>query len=138
MFLVGLSAGIRSEGLKLKHRSFPLKIRKHIFYCEGDQALARVAQGGCGLAILGDRSKASWTRGSLGSCLRVVLLERGGFWTRWSPEVPAKLSHSVIKCNLPLKRLVLLLALLFLQEKKKKKKKAAVYDKFIFSAKSVP
>lgn len=46
------------------------------------------------------------------------LLERGA-WTRWSPEVPAKLGHSVIKCNLPLKRLVLLLPLLFLEKKKK-------------------
>lgn len=48
------SDSIRGKGLKPKHRRFPLNVRKHVFYCEGDQTLARVAQGGCGLAVLGD------------------------------------------------------------------------------------
>lgn len=49
--------GARGKGLTLKHRRFPLDIGKHIFYCQGDQALAQVAQGGFPLAVLGDIQK---------------------------------------------------------------------------------
>jgi len=47
----------RSNRHKLKHRRFPLNVRKLLFYCEGNQALAQVAQGGCGLSTLGDTEK---------------------------------------------------------------------------------
>jgi len=43
----------RGNGHKLKHRRFPMNIS------EGDQALAQVAQGGCGVSILGDTQKLS-------------------------------------------------------------------------------
>jgi len=44
------------NGHKLKHRSFHQIIRKH---CEGDQALAQVAQRVCGDFVLGDIEKLS-------------------------------------------------------------------------------
>lgn len=57
VFSVVPNASIRGKGLPLKHSRSPLNIRKHIFYCEGDQALAQVAQGGCRLAVLEDVQK---------------------------------------------------------------------------------
>jgi len=54
---VVLSARTRGSGHKLKHRRFPLNIKKH-FYCEGGQALAEVAQRSCGISILGGVQKA--------------------------------------------------------------------------------
>lgn len=68
VFLVVPNDSIRGKRLKLKHKRFPLNIRKHIFYCEGDQVLAQVAQGDWGHAILGVQKLpghgAAW-----GSCL---------------------------------------------------------------------
>ncbi|KAK4829983.1 hypothetical protein QYF61_008114 [Mycteria americana] len=49
----------RGNGHKLKHRRFPLNIRKHLLYCEGDRALAQVAQRGCGVSSLGGIQKSS-------------------------------------------------------------------------------
>ncbi|KAK4806210.1 hypothetical protein QYF61_001133, partial [Mycteria americana] len=48
----------RGNGRKLKHRRFCLNIRKH-FLTEGDQALAQVAHGDCGVSLLGDIQKLS-------------------------------------------------------------------------------
>jgi len=53
-----VSPSTRSYGHKLKHRRFPLNIRKP-FYCESDQALAQVAQEVCRVTILGDTEKPS-------------------------------------------------------------------------------
>ena len=47
----------RGNGHNLKHRWMPLNIRKPFFHCEGDRALAQVAQGGCGVSFLGDVQK---------------------------------------------------------------------------------
>jgi len=58
LFAVWLSERTRSNGHKLKHRRFPLNIRKR-FYWEGDQALARFSQGGLGVSLLRDPEKTS-------------------------------------------------------------------------------
>ena len=50
---------MRSNGHKMKHRRFPPNIRKHCFHCEGNQAHAKVAQRGFGVAILEDLQKLS-------------------------------------------------------------------------------
>jgi len=49
----------KGNGHKLKHRKFPLNIRKHLFYCEGAQALAQIAQGSGGVSHLVDIQKPS-------------------------------------------------------------------------------
>ena len=49
----------RGNGHKLKHRRLPLNIRKHFLTVRRDQALAQVAQGGCGVSTLGDIQKPS-------------------------------------------------------------------------------
>lgn len=49
----------RSNGDKLKHRRPCLNIRKHFVYYEGDQALEYVAQGGCGVSLIGVIKKTS-------------------------------------------------------------------------------
>ncbi|KAK4825247.1 hypothetical protein QYF61_025646 [Mycteria americana] len=54
----------RGSGHKLKHRRVPLNIRKHFFHCEGDRALAQVAQRGCGVYPWRD-SKAEHGPGQL-------------------------------------------------------------------------
>lgn len=42
------------NGCKLKDRRFVLNIRKHLFYCDSDGALAQVAQSSCGVSLLVD------------------------------------------------------------------------------------
>ena len=37
----------------------PFEHQETLFHCEGDGALAQVAQGGCGVSILGDTQKPS-------------------------------------------------------------------------------
>lgn len=72
---------------KVKCREFCLNIRKHIFYCEGDKALAQVIQGGCDVSTphIWRYSKAilmwSWATGSAWPCLN-----KGG-WKRSPLEV---------------------------------------------------
>jgi len=48
----------RGDGHKLKHRRLPLNIR-NFFHCEGDRALAQVAQRGCRVSILEGIQKPS-------------------------------------------------------------------------------
>lgn len=69
-------------------------MRKHRgFYCEDDWALSQIAQRGCRVSIPGDGSKQM----VLGSSLYVALLDQEG-WTRWPPEFPSNLSHSLTPC----------------------------------------
>ena len=51
-------ARTRGDGNKQKHVKFHLNLRKH-FCCEGDRALAQVAQSSGGVSILGDIQKPS-------------------------------------------------------------------------------
>jgi len=44
VFAVVPSDKTKGNGHKLQHRRFPLNIRKHFFYYEGDRALAQVAR----------------------------------------------------------------------------------------------
>ncbi|KAK4817922.1 hypothetical protein QYF61_002763 [Mycteria americana] len=53
----------------------PTERLETLFYCEGDRALAQIAQGGCGVSILGDVQKP--LNMVLGSLLWVALLEQG-------------------------------------------------------------
>lgn len=61
--------------------------------CDGDGALAQVAQRECGDSLLGDLQKPS---GYSPRDLAVAGPAWAGGWTRWRPEVPSKLCHSVI------------------------------------------
>lgn len=61
--------------------------------CEGDQALAQVAQGGGRVSIPGDRQKLS---GHGPGQLALSGLAWTGCWNRWAPEVSYNLHHSAI------------------------------------------
>ncbi|KAK4817918.1 hypothetical protein QYF61_002759 [Mycteria americana] len=56
-------------------REVPSEQQETLFYCVGDWALAQIAQGGCGVSILGDVQKP--LNMVLGSLLWVALLEQG-------------------------------------------------------------
>jgi len=47
---VGPSDRTGDKGHKLKHRRFPLNIRKHFFTAESGRVLAQAAQRGCGVS----------------------------------------------------------------------------------------
>ena len=64
-----------------------------LFPCEGDRALAQVAQEGFGVSHLGDTRMPS---GRGPGQLAVGGPARGGAWTRWTLEVPSNLSHGVL------------------------------------------
>lgn len=53
------SAGPKATGPQLKRRIFPLNIRKYLFTVRGLSTAAQVAQGGGGVALLGDTLKMS-------------------------------------------------------------------------------
>jgi len=59
-------------------------------YCVGDETQAQVAQRSCGVSLLGNNLDTV-----LDKLLYVVLLEQVK-WTRWSPETPSNLNHSMI------------------------------------------
>lgn len=50
---MGAHEQTRGNGHILKHRSFPLNMRKHIFTLEGDQVVTQVVRGGCRVSVLG-------------------------------------------------------------------------------------
>jgi len=54
-----LSDRTRGNRHKPKHRRLPLNIRKHLLYCEGDQAMSKAAQRGCEVSIPGDTQNPS-------------------------------------------------------------------------------
>ena len=85
----------RGNGHKLKHRRFPLNIRKHFFtvrVTEHWHRLPREVVESPSLEVL--RSRLDRV---LGNQLWVTLLEQQG-WTRRLPEVPPNLNQSVILC----------------------------------------
>jgi len=50
---------MRGDGHKLEHSRFPLNIMKHLFSCEGDQALAQIVQKHCRISLPGGIQKLS-------------------------------------------------------------------------------
>jgi len=67
---VAPSDGTGGDGHQREHEGSPVNIRKHFCRCVGDGALAEVAQGVCGVSILGDAQKTrSWAAGGGGPCL---------------------------------------------------------------------
>ena len=86
----------RTKGSGHKIQEGPSEHEETLFYCEVAWALAQVAHGGCGcISILGRYSKAVWMRCWVTSSRWPSLSKEGG-WTKWPPEVPTNLSHSVI------------------------------------------
>ena len=53
-FLSGAHRQDKRKGHKLSNVKFHLNTQENLFYCEGRQTLAQVAQRGCGVSILGD------------------------------------------------------------------------------------
>lgn len=54
LFSVVLSDRSRGNEHKLKNTKTPRECKKRLFYCAGAQTLEQVAQGCCGVSILGD------------------------------------------------------------------------------------
>lgn len=80
-------------GHKVKYTKVTLDIREHFFYCEGGWEPTQGAQGGCRISILGDIQRPSGH--DPGQLALGDSAWAGGVWSRWSPEAPFNLSHSV-------------------------------------------
>ena len=55
----GLWFRTRGNGHKLKNGKFSLNIKETLCHYEGDQAVPQIAQGGCGVSIVGDTQNSS-------------------------------------------------------------------------------
>ena len=69
------------------------KCKKNAFYCKDGQALAQVAQRGCGISVLGDTQNPTGCSAEQPALGDPAL---AGCWTRQSPEAPSYLNRSVI------------------------------------------
>ena len=71
----------------------PSERQEMLSYPEGDRALVQAAHGACGVSLCGDIKKLpEWD-------LRQLAVGGPAWaraWTRWPPEVPSNLKHSVI------------------------------------------
>lgn len=93
---VVLSGGQRQDQgqcSQTETQEFPSERQERLFHCDGAWALAQVAQGGYGVSIHGDTEKPSGD-----GCGKLAVGAPGWAegWTRWPPEVPPNLRHSVI------------------------------------------
>lgn len=83
---------IRGNGHTLK---IPPEYQEDFLPCEGDRALAQVAQSGCAITIFGDTEKSP---GHGPGHLILGSPPWAGGWTRWYPDFPGNLNHSVNLC----------------------------------------
>lgn len=79
----------KKKWAQTSRREVPSECQEELLYCAYGGEPAQVAWRGCGVSILGDLQKP------LGQSSLSDHAWAGG-WTRWPPEVPASLNHSVI------------------------------------------
>ncbi|KAK4826185.1 hypothetical protein QYF61_006129 [Mycteria americana] len=70
----GAQCQTQGQWAQTETQEVPSKHQEILFYCKGDRALTQVAQGGCGVSILGDIQQQSgllpsWATSSWWCCL---------------------------------------------------------------------